>query len=68
MKYLGITNDMTGKEAKVYLDNQNIVVKYNEGTKNETVAQRNLNHILENEEKYLWTPYITFAYEAKEGI
>ena len=59
--YLGSSQDMTGKKVNGFLDNGYIHIVYNLNTPEEHYSTKLLEDIEVDMDKYLWTPYATFA-------
>jgi len=56
--FLAITKDMSHKEVNIFRDENNIFLCYDIDTDEEYITSKDIKEIQENQDKYLWTPYI----------
>jgi len=64
-KYLGKTNDSTDKEVDGFLIEGNVHIVYDLDKPDQFNTSRPLKELINNEDKFMWTPYAIFGSKAK---
>jgi len=60
-EYEGYTLDNLNRHVDGFIINEEIHLVYNFGESKQSSSKRPVKDIVENPDKYLWTPYLYFA-------